>query len=245
MVEGWPPLERAELGGWLLRAAAGFTGRANSVLPLGDPGMPLSEAVDHCESWYDERGLRRLFCLFGPEGFAVDDDPLGRHLLGRDYEPFNRTAVLTAATRALPPESPLRLGSAGTARVRAFAAVVGRLCTARLARPPHRHTGCGPGRAERLTGPAVRLAGDGRRCHRRRPGRLRAYCGLGCPPFTWRRIIGAPVPPCSSWAHLRTRHAHAAYGPCICRWPHANSPARSLYDQLGFSTHHEYCYLGA
>jgi len=83
MVEGWPPLERAELGGWLLRAAAGFTGRANSVLPLGDPGMPLSEAVDHCESWYDERGLRRLFSLFGPEGFAVDDDPLGRHLLGR------------------------------------------------------------------------------------------------------------------------------------------------------------------
>src|SRR5665811_852016 len=56
MVEGMPPLERAELGGWLLRAGAGFTGRANSVLPLGDPGVSLSEAVDHCESWYDERG---------------------------------------------------------------------------------------------------------------------------------------------------------------------------------------------
>src|SRR5664279_2894578 len=45
MVEGWPPLRRAELGGWLLRAGAGFTGRANSVLPLGDPGIPLTEAV--------------------------------------------------------------------------------------------------------------------------------------------------------------------------------------------------------
>jgi ribosomal protein S18 acetylase RimI-like enzyme len=25
---------------------------------------------------------------------------------------------------------------------------------------------------------------------------------------------------------------------------HANSPARGLYQRLGFSTHHEYCYLG-
>ena len=30
-------------GGWLLRAAAGFTGRANSALAAGDPGMPLAE----------------------------------------------------------------------------------------------------------------------------------------------------------------------------------------------------------
>jgi ribosomal protein S18 acetylase RimI-like enzyme len=25
---------------------------------------------------------------------------------------------------------------------------------------------------------------------------------------------------------------------------HANSPARSLYERLGFSVHHEYVYLG-
>src|ERR1035437_8979556 len=105
MVEGWPPLERAQLGGWLLRAGAGFTGRANSVLPLGDPGVSLSEAIDHCESWYDERGLRRLFALFGPAGFAADDDPLGRELLGRGYEAVNNTPVLTAAAAALPHES--------------------------------------------------------------------------------------------------------------------------------------------
>src|SRR5664279_297523 len=56
MAEGWPPLERAELGGWLLRAGAGFTGRANSVLPLGNPGLSISEAIDHCEGWSDARG---------------------------------------------------------------------------------------------------------------------------------------------------------------------------------------------
>ena len=57
MVEGWPPTERAALGGWMLRAAGGFTGRANSVLPLGDPGLPLPEAVLAAERWYAERQL--------------------------------------------------------------------------------------------------------------------------------------------------------------------------------------------
>src|ERR1700750_1438100 len=38
---GWPAAETRWLGRWLLRAAAGWTGWGNSVLPLGDPGLPL------------------------------------------------------------------------------------------------------------------------------------------------------------------------------------------------------------
>ncbi len=34
----WPGLEQGWIDGWLLRAGAGFTGRANSATPLGDPG---------------------------------------------------------------------------------------------------------------------------------------------------------------------------------------------------------------
>jgi hypothetical protein len=41
---GWRGTEEASLGGWLLRAAGGFTGRANSALAIGDPGMPLAAA---------------------------------------------------------------------------------------------------------------------------------------------------------------------------------------------------------
>ena len=41
----WQAPETEPLGEWRLRAAAGFTGRANSALPLGDPGLPLPEAV--------------------------------------------------------------------------------------------------------------------------------------------------------------------------------------------------------
>jgi N-acetylglutamate synthase len=53
----WRPVESARLGAWELRAAAGFTRRANSVLPLGDPGMPLDAALDAVRAWYGARGL--------------------------------------------------------------------------------------------------------------------------------------------------------------------------------------------
>ncbi|MFF3936522.1 GNAT family N-acetyltransferase [Streptomyces phaeofaciens] len=53
----WRPVESERLGGWELRAASGFTRRANSVLPLGDPGLPLDEALDVVRRWYAERGL--------------------------------------------------------------------------------------------------------------------------------------------------------------------------------------------
>ncbi|MFJ6779645.1 GNAT family N-acetyltransferase [Streptomyces yangpuensis] len=53
----WQPLESEPLGGWTLRASAGFTRRANSVLPAGDPGIPLDDALARVTSWYAERGL--------------------------------------------------------------------------------------------------------------------------------------------------------------------------------------------
>ncbi|MBW5484301.1 GNAT family N-acetyltransferase [Streptomyces bambusae] len=57
MARAWQPLESERLGGWTLRAAAGFTRRANSVLPLGDPGIPLEEALARVTAWYAERDL--------------------------------------------------------------------------------------------------------------------------------------------------------------------------------------------
>lgn len=54
---GWRALETVRLGEWLLRAAGGFTGRANSALAAGDPGMPLPAALDAVTEWYGERGL--------------------------------------------------------------------------------------------------------------------------------------------------------------------------------------------
>jgi len=54
----WHGLEEEPYGDWLLRAAGGFTGRANSVLVVGDPPAPLEDAVAEVGRWYAARGLR-------------------------------------------------------------------------------------------------------------------------------------------------------------------------------------------
>ena len=76
----WRGTEEQWLGNWLLRAAEGFTGRANSALPLGDPGMPLDEALAAVTQWYRARGLPPMMAVPGP--IAADSPPQGLdHLL--------------------------------------------------------------------------------------------------------------------------------------------------------------------
>jgi ribosomal protein S18 acetylase RimI-like enzyme len=60
---GWRPRESERLGGWLLRATGGFTQRANSVLPLRAPSMPLDDALASAAQWYAVRGLPLKFQL--------------------------------------------------------------------------------------------------------------------------------------------------------------------------------------
>ncbi len=55
--EAWPAPDQEKLGGWLLRAADGWTGRANTALPVGDPGRPLDEAIEAVQKWYAQRVL--------------------------------------------------------------------------------------------------------------------------------------------------------------------------------------------
>ena len=52
-----PPPETAPLGDWVLRSNGGVTRRANSVLPIGSPGLPLADALAVVAAWYAERGL--------------------------------------------------------------------------------------------------------------------------------------------------------------------------------------------
>jgi ribosomal protein S18 acetylase RimI-like enzyme len=54
---GWPPVESVPLGEWVLRASAGFSARADSVLAVGDPGVPLDDALAAVEGFYTARGL--------------------------------------------------------------------------------------------------------------------------------------------------------------------------------------------
>jgi N-acetylglutamate synthase len=72
----WRGTEEESLGGWLLRAAEGFTGRANSALPLGDPELPLDRALDAVTGWYRDRGLPPMIAV----PLLLDADSPGREL---------------------------------------------------------------------------------------------------------------------------------------------------------------------
>lgn len=88
---GWPAPDTRWLGRWLLRAADGFTGRANSVLPLGDPGRPLEAALAEVHGWYAGRGLPARFAIPLPGREALDGA-----LDARGWSAYNPTRVLTA-----------------------------------------------------------------------------------------------------------------------------------------------------
>jgi ribosomal protein S18 acetylase RimI-like enzyme len=57
---GWGYAESDHVDGWHLRAAEGFTHRANSAWPLGPLERPLPEAVRAVRAWYAERSLPAL-----------------------------------------------------------------------------------------------------------------------------------------------------------------------------------------
>lgn len=89
--ESWPAAVQHRLGDWLLRATDGWTGRANSALPLGDPGRPLAEAVDAVDAWYTEHGLPPQFNVPLPAAAEVASE-----LAGRGWQAQPLTLVQTA-----------------------------------------------------------------------------------------------------------------------------------------------------
>jgi ribosomal protein S18 acetylase RimI-like enzyme len=109
----WPPAELEQVaalgwraaeerwvggarGGWLLRAAGGFTGRANSVLPVGSPPLPLDDALAEVVAFYAERGLAPRFQL--PTG----TEALAGELDARGWTAYDPVLVLAADLAALP-----------------------------------------------------------------------------------------------------------------------------------------------
>ncbi|MDQ6873916.1 MAG: GNAT family N-acetyltransferase [Actinomycetota bacterium] len=230
---GWPAPETRRLGGWLLRAGEGWTGRANSVLPLGEPDRPLDEALDEVRDWYARRGLAPRFQLPLPLCAALDAE-----LSDRDWSAYNPTLVRVAEVAA----------------VRAAAPAVAALPIPNLqARPSRRwlaayHYRGGrelPPVAARIMSAAVdpifatvEVAGTV-------AGIARAvvddgWCGITALEILpdWRRrgvgrhLVGAVV----SWA--AGRGARRVY----LQVAEDNGPAHAMYDRLGFVTSHRYHY---
>jgi ribosomal protein S18 acetylase RimI-like enzyme len=89
---GWRVIHEC-LGDWTLRAAGGFTGRANSCLAVCDPGLPIEEAAAAVVAWSTAHGIApRAQVVVG----SVEDAALER--LG--WRPAHGTTNVLAARLA-------------------------------------------------------------------------------------------------------------------------------------------------
>ncbi|WP_446211290.1 GNAT family N-acetyltransferase [Micromonospora sp. IBSANI012] len=104
--EAWPAAVRDRLGDWLLRSAAGWSGRANSALPVGDPDRPLPAALDAVERWYADQGQPAM--VNTPLPLAA---PVGAELDARGWGSLPPVLVQTVALAAVPPAAPAPAGS--------------------------------------------------------------------------------------------------------------------------------------
>lgn len=226
---GWPARETEPLGDWLLRAHGGLTGRANSVMAVGDPGLPLDEALERVRAWYAARGLPPLMQL--PE-----DDPLDAELAARGWNKDHVTLVQTAPvaeTVAALPERPDLRPVVEPRPSDVWLSLMHDLDE----RDPAAHVAI-------LTGPPVvgfvtvfdgdAPVGIGRTSIE---GRWAGITSVDVSPDCRRQGIGSAVMRALLvWAG--DRGARAAY----LQVRALNEPALALYAQLGFVTHHPYCY---
>jgi N-acetylglutamate synthase len=95
----WAPTEVELHHEWALRAAAGYSYRANSALPTGPAPFGtanIAEAIKATETFYSERGLPPTIQVLEP-----GSDPLAQLLRDRGWSPGLAALVFTASVTEL------------------------------------------------------------------------------------------------------------------------------------------------
>ncbi|MEV7725539.1 GNAT family N-acetyltransferase [Streptomyces sp. NPDC087917] len=226
----WQPLESEPLGEWTLRAAEGFTRRANSVLPAGDPGIPVDEALARVTSWYAERGLPAY--VQAATGAAGTQETLCAELERRGW-----VNEVSAEVRigALAPIGDIDAEVSGV----------------RLTREPDEEwlgrygKVQDPGLARRMLveGPSVWFASlDGGRAVGRCvvDGRWAGFGAVTVDPQRRRRGLATAV-----MTALARRALEEGASAAWLQVETDNDGARALYDAMGFATHHAYHHFRA
>ncbi|WP_405636968.1 GNAT family N-acetyltransferase [Streptomyces sp. NBC_01178] len=226
----WQPVESEALGEWRLRAAAGFTRRANSVLPLGDPRLPVGEALGRVRAWYAERGLPPYVqTATGAAGTQeVLCAELERHGWRREVSAQVRIAALAPVGDGEPDGTAVRLtrepDAAWLSRYQRFSVP-------------------GPQVLPVLrSGPSVwfaAVAGDGDapdaigRCVV--DGRWAGFMAVEVAPERRRRGLATAV-----MTALARRALDEGASAAWLQVEEDNDGARALYDGMGFALHHHY-----
>jgi len=217
-IASWPPLETELLGDWVLRAAGGYSARANSVLAVGPP-QPLEPVL----AFYDSRGLPAW-------AQVIVGSPLVSHFRSHGWQParpgeadslFQVASVARTlrAARRLAPAADATFSATSWPVIPAARALmegpdeVGFLMIGDQARGRVVVTTHGADIWAAITDVLVSPASRGRRLG------YAVMVGL----LDWAAERGAGT------AYLQVRGD--------------NPPALALYQKLGFVTHHTYRYL--
>jgi ribosomal protein S18 acetylase RimI-like enzyme len=229
----WQAPDTCQLGEWQLRAAGGFTGRANSALPLGDPGVPLPEAVTLVTDWYRRRKLRPMVVLPAADGArpSLLEDLLNEKAWVRRSGP---AFVMTAEIAGIPaPVTQVQLDAEPDA--------------AWLALYRYRGQDLPPiARTLLLSAPWQAFGSIRREGRTVAVGRISVAGGWGAitaveVDAAWRRQgLGVAIT-----AGLAAAAAARGARHVLLQVETGNAPARALYARCGFRVSHRYHYLMA
>jgi ribosomal protein S18 acetylase RimI-like enzyme len=226
---GWPARETQRLGDWLLRAHGGITGRANSVMAVGDPGVDLAAAAARIKAWYAERELSALLQIPEADPRNAELERLGwreQHVTIVQTAPIGPTVDLIEPRPGLAEEVLDEPSAQWQGLMHDLDRDDPQAHLAILTGPPvtgfavvrDRGEPVAIGRVS-IEGPWAGVTSVDVAEHRRREG-----LGLAVMRtlLTWADGQGARA------AYLQVRAL--------------NEPALALYRRLGFVTHHPYCY---
>ncbi len=230
---GWVAPVLEHLGDWLLRAAGGFTGRANSVLATGDPGVATDTALEAVSRFYTRLHLpSQAAVIVGSEELSALTERGWTRSRPQESDTLVQIASVSMARRAAHDRSAVedvkileqltdgwmtrygRTAGAESAAVRAVLSSGDRVAFAQLGEPA-----VAIGRGV-LTGDWLGLSAVDVDEPLRGTGRGEA-------------IVDALL----AWG--AARGARSAYLQALG----SNEHALSLYARYGFTTHHAYRYL--
>lgn len=232
---GWRPVESEPLGEWVLRASSGFSSRANSVLSLGDPGVPLHEAVARVQSWYAERSM-------SPRAHVHPQGPAALAFMDAGWSSYDPTLLMLASVARV-----LRRLAAATSRAGAGAVQHAPTVDGAWLATDERADRFGVAARAVLEAGEVTFA-----TVRDRHGAVLAR-GRGAFHGDWIGVSALWTGPDCRGSGLGTavlssllewgaeRGATTGYLQVV----EANETARALYEARGFEVHHRYAYLVA